>query len=112
MVVDSVVRTLAVVVVGCCVLREHLHWTRPDPDNQQLPGLMISYIIAAVELLGNSPLIRSNIAFTLVCLLVTMRIEWTQFCDPLQKNMHTDVGRKKVKVLSLTRYMQRFLCIN
>ena len=111
MVVDSVVRTLAV-VAGCCVLREHWHWTRPDPDNQQLPGLMISYIIVAVGLLGNSPLIRSNIAFTLVCLLVTMRIEWTQFCDPLQKNMHTDVGRKKVKVLSLTRYMQRFLCIN
>ena len=111
MVVDSVVRTL-VVVAGCCVLREHWHWTRPEPDNQQLTGLMISYIIAAVELLGNSPLIRSNIAFTLVCLVVTMRIEWTQFCDPLQKNIHTDVGRKKVKVLSLTRYMQRFLCIN
>ena len=60
MVVDSVVRTLAV-VAGCCVLREHWHWTRPEPDNQQLAGLMISYIIAAVELLGNSPLIRSNI---------------------------------------------------
>ena len=58
---DSVVRTLAVVVAGCCVLREHWHWTRPEPDNQQLAGLMISYIIAAVELLGNSPLIRSNI---------------------------------------------------
>ena len=88
MVVDSVVRTLVLVVVaGCCVLREHWHWTRPEPDNHQLTGLMISYIIVAGELLGNSPLIRSNIAFTLVCLLVTMRIEWTQLCDPLQTSL-------------------------
>ena len=62
------------VVAGCCVLREHWHWTRPEPDNQQLTGLMISYIIAAVELLGNSPQLISNIAFTLVC-LVTMIIK-------------------------------------
>ena len=95
MVVDSVVRTLAVVVAGCCVLREHWHWTRPEPDNQQLAGLMISYIIVAVELLGNSPLIRSNIAFTLVCLVVTMRIEWTQFCDPLQKICTRMSGEKR-----------------
>ena len=110
MFLDSVVRTLAV-VAGCCVLREHWHWTRPEPDNLQLPGLMISYIIVAVGQLSFNK-IKYSTAFTLVCLVVTMRIEWTQFCDPLQKNMHTDVGRKKVKVLSLTRYMQRFLCIN
>ena len=65
MVVASVVRTLAVLVAAGCRTRRVLrgHWTRPEPDNQQLAGLMIHNCIADGELLGNSPQtqLRSNL---------------------------------------------------
>ena len=64
MVVASVVRTLAVLVWqvagpgACCVNSEH--WTRPEPDNQQLAGLVIHYIIALPMLSCWATLLKLN----------------------------------------------------
>ena len=63
MVVDSVVRTLSVLVAGCRTrlrVAWTLAWTRPEPDNQQLAGLRIHYIIALPMLSCWATLLKLN----------------------------------------------------
>ena len=62
MVVDSVVRTLAVLVAAGCRTRRVLrgHWTRPEPDSQQLAGLIIHYIIALLMVSCWATLLKLN----------------------------------------------------
>ena len=119
-IVDSVVRTLAVLVAAGCRTRLRVAWTLDAPWTWQ-PAARRTHnplhnCIADVELLGNSPQtqLRSNLP---PLLLWFVWWQWAWFghnCVTLYKLCTRISGEKRGKsvVTALTRYMQRFLCIN